>query len=262
MAIPTRNVSITGVFAESAATTIPAVPVAGTSYRDTGMTTSEVQNGWPYKTIVDSSQFNQAMFQYSSITAMQEKYGFLPWSDLTDYEQGSLCLGTDGVLYQAKQATGPSSTAYNPVNDTAQTYWRNYYESYSDFILKKIFPVNSIYCTHTNTNPNTILGFGTWTLFATNVVTSLSATAPVKGNGMTIGLTTGTENGGLFLGSTGFAKIGKSDYGTDIGTPRVDDTMEVGKTIGVTTDSSKSGMVADLSSSANRVTVYMWRRTA
>lgn len=141
MTIPTRSVSITGVFAENAATTIPDVPVAGTSYRDTSMTAGEVQAGWPYKTIVDASQFNQAMYQYSTITALQEKFGFLPWSDLTDYELGSFCLGTNGVLYQAKQATGPSSTAYNPVNDTSHTYWKDYIKS----LLVLATPVGSIF---------------------------------------------------------------------------------------------------------------------
>lgn len=123
MAIPQRSVSITGVFAENAATTIPDVPVAGTSYRDTSMSAADINTGWPYKTIVDSSQFNQAMYQYSTIAQMQEKYGLTPWSENTDYELGSLCLGTDGVVYQAKGNTGPSSTAYNPVNDTNHTYW-------------------------------------------------------------------------------------------------------------------------------------------
>ena len=125
MTIPQRTVTITGVFAEDAATTIPEVPVAGTSYRDTSMTASEVKAGWPYKTIVDSAQFNQALFQYSTIAQAQEKYGFTPWSNLTDYVEGSFCLGTDGVLYQAVQATGPSTTAYDPVNDTTHIYWED-----------------------------------------------------------------------------------------------------------------------------------------
>ncbi len=123
MAIPQRNVTITGVFAENAATTIPAVPVAGTSYRDTEMTAEDINTGWPYKTIVDSSQFNQAMYQYSAISKMQEVYGFVPWSNLTDYVEGSYCLGSDGVLYQAQQNTGPSSTAFDPTNDYQHTYW-------------------------------------------------------------------------------------------------------------------------------------------
>jgi len=117
MTIPNRTVAITGVFAEDALTTIPATPVPGTSYRDTAMTTTAVREGWAYKTIVDSAQFNQALFEYSSVTAQVEKYGFLPWSSLTDYVQGSVCLGSDGVIYQAKQATGPSSTAYDPTTN-------------------------------------------------------------------------------------------------------------------------------------------------
>lgn len=130
MAIPQRNTTITGVFAEDATTTIPTPPVAGTSYRDESMTEAEINQGWPYKDIVDSAQFNQAMYEYSSITKMAEKYGFIPWSDLTDYETGSLCLGTDGNVYQAVQASGPSTTAYNPVNDTENTYWTVWLENY------------------------------------------------------------------------------------------------------------------------------------
>lgn len=123
MAIPIRNVTIKGVFAEDANTTIPAVPVSGISYRDTNTTAAEMEDGFPFKTIVDSSKFNEMLFEYSTISKMQEKYGFVPWSSLTDYEIGSCCLGTDGRIYQAKQASGPSSTDINPVNDTGETYW-------------------------------------------------------------------------------------------------------------------------------------------
>lgn len=129
MTIPERTVSIAGAFAEDAATTIPTPPVAGTAYRDTTLTTSEAKEGWPYKEIVDSSKFNQAMYEYSTISQMIEKYGFLPWSANTDYEQGSYSLGTDGTIYRAVQASGPSSTAYNPVNDTSHTYWETWLDS-------------------------------------------------------------------------------------------------------------------------------------
>lgn len=135
MTIPVRNVTITGVFAADAATTIPPVPVADTSYRDISMTESDVKTGWPYKKIVDSSKFNQALYQYSSITKLQEKYGFIPWSNLTDYELGSFCLGTNGVLYQAKQSSGPSSSnAYNPVNDTNHTYWQDVFNLLDQYV--------------------------------------------------------------------------------------------------------------------------------
>lgn len=120
--IPNRTVSITGIFAADANTTIPASPVSGISYRDTAMTGTVIREGWAFKTIVDSSKFNQAMFEYSSVTAQVEKYGFLPWSNLTDYVEGSVCLGSNGILYQALQETGPSTTAYDPTQN--KTVWK------------------------------------------------------------------------------------------------------------------------------------------
>ena len=126
MTIPNRTLTLTGVFAKNATTTIPDPPVSGASYRDTQMTKEEVESGWAYKDIVDSSSFNQAMYEYASLTSQMEKYGFLPWSNLTDYDTGSLCLGSNGTIYQAIQATGPSSTAYDPVNDTSNTYWKDF----------------------------------------------------------------------------------------------------------------------------------------
>lgn len=123
MTIPNRTVSLTGVFAKEASTTIPSSPVSGVSYRDTSLTKETVEEGWPYKEIVDSGSFNQMMYEYAYMTDQIEKYGFLPWCSLTDYAQGALCLGSDGVIYQAVQATGPSTTAYDPVSDTSHTYW-------------------------------------------------------------------------------------------------------------------------------------------
>ena len=137
MSIPNRTVSITGVFAADASTTIPTYPVSGASYRDTTMTGTVVREGWAYKTIVDSSKFNQAMFEYSSVTSQLEKYGFLPWSNLTDYEQGSLCLGSDGNIYQARQATGPSTTAYDPVSNL--TVWQNIVVGVTEFLFHHIW---------------------------------------------------------------------------------------------------------------------------
>lgn len=126
MTITVRNFTIKGVFAETATTTIPDTPIAGVSYRDTSLSQSEARKGFPYKDIVDSSKFNEMLYEYSAISKMIEVYGFVPWSNLTDYEAGSKCLGTDGNVYNALQATGPSTTAYNPVDDTSNTYWELY----------------------------------------------------------------------------------------------------------------------------------------
>lgn len=124
--VSNRNVTIKGVFAADASTTIPAIPVAGASYRDTALSGTTIREGWAYKTIVDSSEFNEAMYEYSTIASLIEKYGFLPWSSLTNYETGSLCLGSNGVIYQAKQNTGPATTAKDPTTDSSNTYWEDF----------------------------------------------------------------------------------------------------------------------------------------
>lgn len=137
MTIPNRTVSITGVFAADASTTIPQNPVPGASYRDTTMTGTIIREGWPFKTIVDSSKFNQAMYEYTSVTSQVEKYGFLPWSNQTDYELGSLCLGSDGKIYQAKQATGPSTTAYDPT--TNSSVWNRIIWGVTEFLFHHVW---------------------------------------------------------------------------------------------------------------------------
>ena len=169
MTIPNRTLTLTGVFAKNATTTIPDPPVSGASYRDTQMTKEEVESGWAYKDIVDSSSFNQALYEYASLTSQMEKYGFLPWSNLTDYVAGSICLGSDGNLYQATQATGPSSTAYDPVNDTSHTYWVAFLQEAMSIILESVYPVGAIYIGTQSTCPMSGLITGsTWELVATN----------------------------------------------------------------------------------------------
>ena len=124
MAIQNRTVTIKGIFAEEATTTIPQTPVSEISYRDTGLSVAEVKAGWPFKVVVDSSKFNEYLYELSTISRQFEIYGFLPWSASTNYETGSCCLGTDGKIYQAKRNTGPSSTAKDPVTDSSHTYWQ------------------------------------------------------------------------------------------------------------------------------------------
>ena len=124
--VQNRTITIKGVFAESASTIIPSSPVAGVSYRDTAMTGTVMAKGWAFKTIVDSSEFNEALYEYSYISKQLETCGFLPWCQYTDYVEGAICLGSNNKTYQAKQATGPSTTARDPVLDTANTYWKEF----------------------------------------------------------------------------------------------------------------------------------------
>lgn len=141
MTIPNRTVSIKSVFASTANTTIPTPPAPGVSYRNTGTTAAEIGEGWPFKEVVDSAKFNQAMYEYTTICQQLEKYGFLPWSTNTDYPAQGCALGSDGKIYQAKQATGPSSTSIDPTTDTSHTYWDLFY--YADVTADRALVSNA-----------------------------------------------------------------------------------------------------------------------
>lgn len=83
----------------------------------------------------------------------------------------------------------------------------------------------------------------------------LGSTAPVRGNGMSIGLVNGAgTNLGLSSGTTpsGATLIGTFSnpdiYGTPVGTPPGSSYNQVQGGLGLTADGTKSGMVVDLSS--------------
>lgn len=75
----------------------------------------------------------------------------------------------------------------------------------------------------------------------------LAVDAPVVGNGMTLGLTDGTNNLGLQAGvSTGYLSSSSERYGVNVGDAS-GAPLQVSKTLGVVTDPAKSGLKADLS---------------
>lgn len=80
-----------------------------------------------------------------------------------------------------------------------------------------------------------------------DVFIPLGDSAPVIGNGMTIGVTNGTTNAGLHSGGTGGSIATKtSSYGVPENTNDTS-TGTALKTIGLTTDPDKSGLITDLS---------------
>lgn len=79
------------------------------------------------------------------------------------------------------------------------------------------------------------------------VTIPLGTTARVLGNGMALGLTNGTTNGGLVYSSSRELAAGNTGYGTNVGTTGISASSFVdGTTMGVTTDPEKSGMIVDL----------------
>lgn len=76
---------------------------------------------------------------------------------------------------------------------------------------------------------------------------------PVVGNGTALGLTNGTQTAGLCvagIANTGAAVPYQDSYGTAVGTQKSGAGMFLDKSIGITTDPTKSGIIADTSDTA------------
>ena len=85
-----------------------------------------------------------------------------------------------------------------------------------------------------------------------------SATVPVVGNGMGLGLTDGTNNYGMRGRADNYVITGQNAYGKTVGSTFGAETT-TGVVLGVTTDPTKSGMVADLANAVNAQTLdYMY----
>lgn len=94
-----------------------------------------------------------------------------------------------------------------------------------------------------------------------NVKLLKGSSVQVKGNGMTLGLTNGSGNYGLKLGVAGTNQglgILPGTFGTGVGTSSAQGGTSILQTIGVTTDPTKSGIIADISSgvSVNYIIKY------
>ncbi len=118
-----RNFSQPSVFAENAQTVIPVTPSAGVAYRDPNVNPAVYSFGQAFDSIVDSRIWNQLLYLCSSFSQEGELFGFFRWSPLTDYVPGSNVTATDGTLYRAVRASGPSLGvgARNPID--YPDYW-------------------------------------------------------------------------------------------------------------------------------------------
>lgn len=117
----TRSVKSPGVWAADATTTIPGSPLSGVAYRRTSVVTADARGGWPFDTLVDSAEFNELLYRYTSLTDIMDRQGVLGWSDQVDYAVPAIVFGSDGVLYKSLGTSGPTTTARDPISNPA--YW-------------------------------------------------------------------------------------------------------------------------------------------
>ena len=92
-----------------------------------------------------------------------------------------------------------------------------------------------------------------------NKIYTGGGTAPVKGNGMTLGLTDGTNYFGIsgWDGNSGDISKDPDHYGTNLPFTRTGGNKS-NKGLGVTTDASKSGIIADLSNITTALEGYYY----
>ena len=156
--------------------------------------------------------------------------------------------------------TVDSGTLYNIVDDSDVT----------TSILDALYPVGSLYIGSSSLNacPLAVLGVGTWTLKSNNaIVTDVNSVAPCKGNGIALGLTDGTNNyGAITLINAGYNAIVPfgSEFGSNVSVggsaPTASTRPSDYSRTGITTDSTKSGIEAIVTSTS--LSVNIWERTA
>jgi hypothetical protein len=134
------------------------------------------------------------------------------------------------------------NTLYNITDDTDTTLT----------LLNLLYPVGSLYIASSSLNacPLQSLGVGTWQLKSNaTLVTDVNTTAPVVGNGSSLGLDLGRTTVSGYYQLTSLRNDGGG-----IATMAYNGAGSTG--IGVTTDPTKSGMEANITSTTLSVTIW------
>lgn len=163
---------------------------------------------------------------------------------------GSLLEGTgvyaDFVSYIASLYTSDPTASYF----CTQTEWDNIEQAYG--VCGKF-----VYTAASGSNPASVR----LPKYSNKIYTSdIANSASVIGNGKTLGLTSGSSDLGLYAGNTAMG-ANASMYGTDVGVA-INSHTNTQKTVGVTTDATKSGLVADLSNITTTLEGYWYIVTA
>lgn len=105
------------VWAESALTTIPPIPVCEVAYRDTTQTPEQMEVGQQYDTIYNSARHNQLLFLLTSVAKTLCENGIMPFLAGQEYSQYARCIFTDGKLYTASRAILANEQPYPTPGD-------------------------------------------------------------------------------------------------------------------------------------------------
>ena len=136
MPLDVRGFTMIGQFAKNALTSIPVTPISGQAYRNNTVTQQDMETGQAYDAIGKSELWNALLYMATGIAQLSEKFGFVPFSPLTNYVgDASWCMGQDGVPYRAMLDSGPG-TANSPGVGPKPPPDTQYWESMADYISR------------------------------------------------------------------------------------------------------------------------------
>lgn len=119
----TRNFKATPPFATNAITPVPPTPVSGQSYRDETITDGEIETGFKFDTVFETSFVNEVKYRNGQVLDSVDQRGILGYTDIIDYTDGAVVTGSDNRHYQCLANNGPSSTIVDPVADPTFSKW-------------------------------------------------------------------------------------------------------------------------------------------
>lgn len=105
------------IWADTALTTIPPIPVSEVAYRDTTQTPEQMEVGQQYDTIYNSARHNQLLFLITSVAKTLCENGIMPFLAGQEYAQYARCIFTDGKLYAASRAILANEQPYPTPGD-------------------------------------------------------------------------------------------------------------------------------------------------
>lgn len=97
---------------------------------------SKIATGWSVE-IPPRQWFNYIDHKQDQAIAHINQHGVAVWDNTTEYQWSStgtksICMGSNGVIYRAKQI----STNQNPITDTINAYWETAFVSLADIYTK------------------------------------------------------------------------------------------------------------------------------
>lgn len=174
----------------------------------------------------------------------------------TKAQYDALSTKDSNTLYNI---TDDESNIVNTINDLINTT-KNQFNT----LLNSLYPVNSVYLSTSSTCPlASLISGSTWEKVGSSLITSVNTNVPVIGNGIALGLTDGTNNFGMTKNGTYGNNLTTRGgaYGQNVSTKTTDSGTNVSSgNIGLTTDSSKSGIVGTVTRTS--ISVYIFKRTA